>query len=653
MPNPGCASIFNRIRREAGQDALRFARLLEKTTYKLEAHHRHLHFTHKALEHNWIPKSLRFRPPGKQLIFKRIMERASMHCMKARVSICHDQIKTKNRTIQETLKELTPLVSSDNLMALKDFLKRRAEAVRDNINTRHAKKLSNLHNEFNSSSNLVDKSNWVVNLSKKPLTVSERSLLEKGPKFAPTPNQIPHKNIVAEVEAAIHHLPEESKNFIRNSTATILHKARPPSHKNLNADERKALQDLKKDETRILMKADKGNCFVVLDKSDYDSKMDSLLSDRTTYELVLKSPFKRIERELNKRLLVLKNHYKISESTYRKLHSTDAIPPAIRGSIKHHKQGNPVRPIVSSIGSALYNTSKFLTDILSPLQNSNGFSVPNSAKFAEEISNVDIQDDEVMLSFDVVSLFTAIPVDKACDYISNKLLKDNSLPSRTSLDSNEIISLLKFILSNNYFIYDDKIYKQIHGCAMGSPVSPVVANLCMEAIEEMAINTSEVQPKVWKRYVDDSFCIIKRDAVNSFHTTLNSIDPHILFTIEEESDQQIAFLDTLVSRKDNTITIDVYRKATHTDRYLDFSSHHDKRHKISTAETLLHRAIKLPSTPQGKNTEINHVFDALRANNYPSFVISNILKQKFSKPTTHAIPSPEELLSKFVGGQTI
>ncbi|XP_068691404.1 uncharacterized protein [Montipora foliosa] len=322
---------------------------------------------------------------------------------------------------------------------------------------------------------------------------------------------------------------------------------------------------------------------------------------------------------------------------------SNALEKSIRGSIKHHKQGNPVRPIVSSIGSALYNTSKFLTDILSPLQNSNGFSVPNSAKFAEQISNVDIQDDEVMLSFDVVSLFTVIPVDKACDYISNKLLKDNSLPSRTSLDSNEIISLLKFILSNNYFIYDDKIYKHIHGCAMGSPVSPVVANLCMEAIEEMAINTSEVQSKVWKRYVDDSFCIIKRDAVNSFHTTLNSIDPHISFTIEEESDQQIAFLDTLVSRKDNTITIHVYRKATHTDRYLDLSSHHDKRHKISTAETLLHRAIKLPSTPQGKNTEINHVFDALRANNYPSFVISNILKQKFSKPTTHAIPSPEEL----------
>ena len=69
----------------------------------------------------------------------------------------------------------------------------------------------------------------------------------------------------------------------------------------------------------------------------------------------------------------------------------------------------------------------------------------------------------------------------------------------------------------------------------------MVANLCMEAIEEVAINPSEVQPKVWKRYVDDSFCIIKRNSVNSFHTTVNSIDSHISFTVEEESDQQIAF----------------------------------------------------------------------------------------------------------------
>ena len=84
-----------------------------------------------------------------------------------------------------------------------------------------------------------------------------------------------------------------------------------------------------------------------------------------------------------------------------------------------------------------------------------------------------------------------------------------------------------------------------------------------------------------------------------------------------------------------------------TQTYLDFSSHHDKRHKISEAATHLHRAIKLPSTSQGKNDETNHVTDALRVNNYPSYVISNILKRKFSKPTTHATPTPEELVCMF------
>ena len=61
-------------------------------------------------------------------------------------------------------------------------------------------------------------------------------------------------------------------------------------------------------------------------------------------------------------------------------------------------------------------------------------------------------------------------------------------------DTDDIISLLDFTLSNNYFVYNNCIYKQIHGCAMGSPVSPIVDNLCMEVIEELAISASSVPP---------------------------------------------------------------------------------------------------------------------------------------------------------------
>ena len=80
-------------------------------------------------------------------------------------------------------------------------------------------------------------------------------------------------------------------------------------------------------------------------------------------------------------------------------------------------------------------------------------------------------------------------------------------------------------------MFNDKIYKQIHGCAMGSPVSPVVANLCMEDIEESAIIASTVPPKVWKRFVEDE--------IPTFHNTLNSMDSHISFTIEQENNGQI------------------------------------------------------------------------------------------------------------------
>ena len=299
---------------------------------------------------------------------------------------------------------------------------------------------------------------------------------------------------------------------------------------------------------------------------------------------------------------------------------------------------------MSCIGSALYNTSKFLTDILTPIQNLNGYSVSNSMDFTKQVANQEIADDEVMVSFDIVSLFTAIPVDKACDYIRKKLDEDTTLHLRTKLNTDEIISLLEFTLSNNYFMFNDSVYKQIHGCAMGSPVSPVVANLCMEVIEESAIAASTTPPKVWKRYVDDSFVIIKKHSVSKFHDTLNAVDPKISFTLETENNGQISFLDTLITRKNGTITIGVYRKTTHTDRYLDFNSHHVLKHKLSTASTLLNRAINLLSTSEGVKKELNHVSNALKSNGYPSATISNILKKT---STPEIIPSPEELVGMF------
>ena len=89
----------------------------------------------------------------------------------------------------------------------------------------------------------------------------------------------------------------------------------------------------------------------------------------------------------------------------------------------------------------------------------------------------------------------------------------------------------------------------------------------MEVLEESAIITSTTPPKVWKRYVDDSFVIIKEHSVGKFHDTLNAVDPKISLTNETENNGQISFLETLITRKNGAVTICVYRKPTHTDRY--------------------------------------------------------------------------------------
>jgi hypothetical protein len=106
-----------------------------------------------------------------------------------------------NHIIAENRKKLAACISNDSYSRLSQFLKLRARSVQNNITARHKKKLKNLNNECTPDLTSLQKK-WVINLSSKPLSRDEQAILEKGPKYAPTPSQIPHQNIVAEIEAA-------------------------------------------------------------------------------------------------------------------------------------------------------------------------------------------------------------------------------------------------------------------------------------------------------------------------------------------------------------------------------------------------------------------------------------------------------------------
>ena len=138
------------------------------------------------------------------------------------------------------------------------------------------------------------------------------------------------------------------------------------------------------------------------------------------------------------------------------------------------------------------------------------------------------------------------------------------------------MSLLSLCLNATYFSFRGVTYQQIHGTAMGSPVSVVIANLVMENVEERALETFSTPVKCWKRYVDDIFCVVSSTMVPSLLQHINSIEQSIQFTIEYESREGcLPFLDVNLQRcGDGSISISVYRKPTHTDNNLHFSSHH-------------------------------------------------------------------------------
>ena len=120
-----------------------------------------------------------------------------------------------------------------------------------------------------------------------------------------------------------------------------------------------------------------------------------------------------------------------------------------------------------------YDVSAYLANILSPLTGKSGYTVTNSAHFVSTVSNEMILDNEIMVSFDVESRFTHVPIDAAVQAALQKLEDDPSLADRTTQTPVQIADLLTFILRSTYFQYNGSIYEPKDGAAMGSPVSAV------------------------------------------------------------------------------------------------------------------------------------------------------------------------------------
>ena len=201
---------------------------------------------------------------------------------------------------------------------------------------------------------------------------------------------------------------------------------------------------------------------------------------------------------------------------------------------------------MSYTGTPLYEVSKYIAEILKPYGKQKEQHTNNSKSFSTFIRQQTIEPDEIMVCFDVTSLYTTTPIDQALLIIEDLLQHDDKLADRTPLSPNQILDLLNILLRTTYFKFNDQFYQQTDGAAMGGPTSAIVSEIYMQALEMAAITTADHPPKIWERHVDDVFSVIQRIYLQELLHHINSLHPQTQFTKEEEEDSILPFFDTLV-----------------------------------------------------------------------------------------------------------
>ena len=153
---------------------------------------------------------------------------------------------------------------------------------------------------------------------------------------------------------------------------------------------------------------------------------------------------------------------------------------------------------------------------------------------------------------------------------------------------------------------------------MGGPTSAIVSEIYMQSSETTAITTADHPPEVWERHVYYVFSIVHKSYLQELLEHINNLHPQTQFTKEEENNSSLPFLDTLVQRNhDKTISVKIYRKPTHTNQYLKYTSHNPTSTKQSVITALFDRADNVVSNEKDKIEEKHHILAALQQNGYP------------------------------------
>lgn len=521
------------------------------------------------------------------------------------------------------------------------------------------------------------------NLSNYEIKPEELTLLEKGLTFAPAVRKWPVKNVLQSRDQLIRRLklkayfdtkkhektmlPEKTafkRKFIEKSTFTPadneidqntteivnkimdatenflkqnLCKDNPaflciPEKDNLSAKERAALKNLKKTPDIIIKKSDKGNSIVVMNKKDYIQEAETQLNDLKYYRKVETPLFtesipeiKLILQDMLKEKIISKKQFNFFTDLSDLKSRTFYILPKIHKKPETWKNTKmpPGRPIVSNINSETYKISQLIEHFLSPLANKHPSYIKNSYDFIEKIQKFQLDQEYILLTGDVASLYTNMDQDLTLKCIT-EIFKQNPNPNRPD---KYLIQLLEICLKNSDFEFNNKFYIQTCGTAMGFSSAPPIASIFLILFDKMALQGFDIKPPLFYRYLDDCFTLWPKNQIHrltEYESFLNNLIPNIKITFET-NEKQIDFLDTTVYFENNRLLTRVHFKDTDTHQLLHRHSFHPKHMFENIVKSQLIRFKRLSSTVENYNETCKILFNTLKNRGY---TMSKLRKQQ-------------------------
>ena len=484
----------------------------------------------------------------------------------------------------------------------------------------------------------------IFNLSGIPLSPLEKEALGLGLGYCFKPEKLNYTKFFLSFEKLLQQLSynkiqkciPDALNFVKSRLKDIALRNYYQFRPNISKHQQRLVSALKKlsmNKDLIITKPDKSRGVVLINRSEYTTKMNSILEDSSKFVEIQDDTYKTIlkHEDRNNRLINQLHKLEIIDNDTRiKLRATGSRPGVMYGLPKLHKKGVPLRPILSSIGSPNYNSSKFLVPLLKCCINDE-FMVKDSFEFCEDIANFR-NDNFTMASFDISSLFTNIPVSETCNLILDKLFPGND-KKFCNFDRTSFQKLLDNSCKDNLFIFNEQLYKQIDGAPMGGCISPILANFFLSHYEKIWLNKCppSFKPVYYKRFVDDTFLLFKDAShIDLFKKYINSQHKNIKFTVEKETNGQLPFLDVLVTKNFNNFSTDLYRKPTNTGLGLKFNSEVMSKYKFNLIHCLVDRAYKICSSNSSFWSEIEKLKSFFSKNGYPSHTIDKCITSKIN-----------------------